>query len=549
MRKHILFFSIMLLVVSIGAFAQTDWEWDFDAEVSASFGFNLDKGDSGISNEEDFRIQLTLREKSTEEFGEGRMYGWIKVKDIEIKFDSDANIRTDKETSHNHGQADNTAEKTKLSSGKPESATGKGEGGITLTWGDIEGRVYITPNVYLELDAAEDKVDLASNVSIINHSVVQRSSTLKNATSQGGTSLSGFDLAVDPSTKNAGVALGVSLPDKLDVELGMASVDTWDAKTENKNAYVISADVNVKAISNLEIDLTSSASIGRKGALHGSKDAEKIAKGLSKDTTAGLGGTDNPAALGLKVKYTLDLTDDIKLSPIVGVDYAAKADNHAESRTRMEFGGGVQLTWKGLGLNENDGGHIGFMPGDEEVSSGLSLGGTYGTSDVGYFSPSIAKETGKEKVNVLGMNVSLFEDSGDKGLLPMLGGALVFDYNSVAANKKAGLEKAYTDMGFGIEVNAKVGILKPTFGFLTEMINTGGVDLNTDGDKKNDQHQTMFIKIAADIVDVIPNTTFTLEWLSGDLSYDKKDHGDVKAQDAPYDTKYVYGEALSLIHI
>jgi len=228
------------------------------------------------------------------------------------------------------------------------------------------------------------------------------------------------------------------------------------------------------------------------------------------------------------------VTGDMTFSPVVGVDFRSEEQNTGVSAdeynlTQLEFGLGGKLSWAALGLDEDEDDHIGFIGNaddEEEVTSGVYLGVVYGIHNL----------TKDEGINTLGVRMGLFEDSGDAGLLPVIGGALMVEYTSMLGNDKlAGYAEARSDLGLGVEVNADLGVVAPYAGFLFIMSDVEGKTLEDPEDAtKTATRNFATLNIGTDI-NVIPNTTFTVDYASGDLMYDKAYYSDA---DATYGDTY-----------
>jgi hypothetical protein len=477
MRKVFILVAALLLVGTF-AFAQS-FDWEYEADASATWGVQLDEMTTGFKNAASFTLSSTLREESTEEWGEGQMYGWIEVEDIEVTIDSDNQWAADLD-------------------GDGEDEKG---GALSVSFGDITGRV-IFGAAYVELTSNVAEVDKASNTSRMAFDIISLDDTVLGVT--GGADLTAFqgatNLSNDPfvapwgaPAERAGALVGFEVPGLATVELGIASRYAWgsDVDTPNaENAYAFSIDAEVTPVDMVTVGLVSNMQFGNK----------------DEGSDGTLGTLGNPAALGFSFEYDMPLSADMNLVPEVGVDATFMEDGAEDMLTTLEFGAGVNVVWPGIGTDEDDQDYFGAE--DVETTSGVGLGGTFGIWPVDK----------DESVNVVGVKVSAFEDSGDDGLLPIVGGAVILNYNTILKNEDIGIEDPYNTLGAGLEVNADLGVVSPFFGFIYEAIDVGD-NYNTDG--ALDQ---AFLNVGTDI-DVIANTTFTLEYASGNLLYDEDNYG------------------------
>ena len=83
MRKFSLVLAALLVVAS-GAFAQVSNEPTIEVKASATFGVQLDEMTTGITNSAESNLTFTFTEEQTAEYGEGDVYGYIKLEDFKI---------------------------------------------------------------------------------------------------------------------------------------------------------------------------------------------------------------------------------------------------------------------------------------------------------------------------------------------------------------------------------------------------------------------------------------------------------------------------------
>lgn len=503
MRKVSLLIAVLLLV-SVGAFAQTV-DSAVEAEVSAAFGAQLDEMDTGISNSFSVDWSWTLREEATEEFGEGSVYGMIEVEDFEVSVAVD-------------GAADQSG------------VAGGGTNPIEFSWGDVNGRLVLGA-AYIELgmNNVTTSADEASMVTEIGGDIVALATI---ATAGGATT--GINVGTTYDNEDPGVAVGFSVPDMATVELGLISQNDWEENdadgdgttatgegANTDNAYMLSLDTEVTPMDMLTLAVVATMEFG-----DGGTDAEP--------GTAG-----NPAGIGVGVEYEMPMSGDMNLVPELGFDFTSEEDAAGDAETRIEVGAGVNILWGGLGLDDDDDDHVDFLAGDEEVTDGVGLGVDYGihSADLVFGGAGGIDES----VNTILVKLGFYEDGGDSGLLPVIGGAFVVNYNMMTGLEDAlgAAEDAYSEMGVGAEINADLGVVAPYFGakYVAEDLSGDFVDADADGE--TDTNSAMFLNVGTDI-NVISNVTFNIDYSSGDLLYDKDENA---GADATYGD--VYGGANS----
>lgn len=506
MRKATLLIAVLLCFGLATAFAgPVQVEPEYEAEASATWGVQLDDAASGFQNSAESTIMFTFIEEQTAEYGEGTTYGWIEVEDFEVEFDAAA-----------------------------EDGAVTANDAFDISVGSITGKVFFGPAYLVVFDGADDAVDEIDASGKILDDVIAPTTTV------------GVDpnVALDPTTEYGGVALGFEVPDLVTVELGVASRSDWmkdgaaDADDYNEqNAYVWSVNAEVTPVDMVTVNLVSNMWHGNK-----SRDAD----GEYINPTPGT--PNNPASVGLSAEYSMPLNDDMDLVPMVGFDLVSEQDIQEDQNMRMEFGGSVSLIWPGLGLDEDDDDHIDFLPGDEEVTSGVSLGAVYGIHPVDQIYaalpaavltalglPATGPGDVDETLNTMSLKLGFFEDGGDDGFLPILGAAAMVNYNMVFENEDAGVPAAKNDLGLGLELNADLGVVSPYAGMIYEVYDlAGNYDAGTDaGDEylgvslydddaaEGLNNKSNFTLNVGTDINVIPNTTFTLDYASGNLLFDE----------------------------
>lgn len=539
MRKATLLIAVLLCFGLATAFAgPVQVEPEYEAEASAAWGVQLDDNASGFKNEATSTIMFTFIEEQTAEYGEGTTYGYIEVADFQVEFEAEGE---DAGTGAQAGASDNA------------------NAAFDISVGEITGKVFFGPAYLVVYDGADDAVDEASFFSKIAGDGGGSGNIIDPATSVG----IDPNVGLDPDTEYGGVAVGFEVPDLVTVELGVASAFDWDetdgTAANEQNAYVWSATAEVTPVEMATVTIYSNM-------WHGNNDR-------TDDIDPTPGTVNNPASIGLSAEYGLPLSDDLTLTPVVGFDVVTEGDANEDQNYRWEVGGAVQLLWPGLGLDEDADDHIDFLGGDEEVTSGVTLGAVYGSHPVDQIQPAIIDAVGTtpqftgltgaqqtavvnyltgakvdESVSTVGLKLGFYEDSGDDGFLPVIGAAAMVNYNMVMANDNVVVEdaslpggelvlvpEAKNDLGLALEVNADLGVVSPYAGVIYEIYDlAGNYDADSDdaylglfrydnsGEDGLNNKNNASVNIGTD-VNVIPNTTFTIDYSSGNLLFDEED--------------------------
>ena len=543
MRKATLLIAVLLSFGLVAAFAgPVEVEPEYEAEASATWGAQLDEFATGFSNSAESTIKFTFIEEQTAEYGEGDVYGYIEVDSFKVEFEA--------------AGVDNGTGSTAATSQSANDA-------FDIALGEITAKVFLGPAYIVVYDGADDAVDEAFGAVEVAGDIIS------------GTQTVGLnpDVKNDPTTEYGGTAVGFEVPDLVTVELGVASEFDWSQSTTATTTYTV-VDTNDSLSATEEADLkaliaaglTPSAAAASLGITLDADDVTTTTGPADKaneenayvwsinaevtpvpgvtvalvsnmwhgngtgDATPGTAG--NPAAVGLSGSYDLALSDDMTLTPELGFDLKTEQDAEEDQEMQFEVGVGANLLWPGLGVEDSDEDYLAFE--DSEVTSGVGLEVVYGSHPVDLILAA-ADGTVDENVNTVATKLGFYEDGGDDGFLPIVGAALVMNYNMVLANDELAqpYEDGWSDFGVGLEADASLGVVTPFFGVISESFNVGGNDSKYGGDTAT----TMFLNLGTDI-DVIPNTTFTIDYSSGDLLYDSVDG---KGQAADPTFGYVYG--------
>lgn len=512
MRRATLGMAVFLCFVATVVIAgPVQLEPTFEAEASATWGVQLDEMTTGFANSATSTIMFTFIEEQTAEYGEGTTYGYIEVEDFEVEFEAEA-----------------------------EDGTVGANDAFDISVGSITGKVFFGRAYLVVYSGADDAVDELNDPVAIGGAIMR----LRDS------SVLGFDpnVLAEPTTEYGGVALGFDLADVMTVELGVASRYEWDNPLQQtnsaRNAYVWSFNADITPIEGLSVAVVSNMWHGIGGAEE--KDGERI--------TPYPGTPGNPASVGVSAGYDLALWPDMILRPVLGFDLATEQDAEEDQEFRWEVGTGINLLWPALGVDEEE---EEFLNGEYEVTSGVGIGAVLGSLPTDNQAPGVAPSGDQAPVlagitedkdlalRTLAFKLGLYEDSGDEGLLPVVGAAVLMNYNMVLGDgdiADAGFggpvfapayEDGWADFGIGVELNADLGIVSPYAGFISEMFNVTGNDELFEGETLT----AAFMNAGTDI-HVIPNTTFTLDYSSGDLLYDAVDQ---KGQGDDATWGYYYG--------
>jgi len=497
---------LALLVVSGAAFAQLVVEPTVEAEGYATFGVDLDEGVSGIQSGVSSEISFVFVEEQTQEFGEGDVYGYIEVEDFKVEFSSDD------------------------------------AGTLDVAAGDVTAKVMFGP-AYLELASDYDTVDEASDFSLLQGDIIAPAAILSSS----------------QTTEYAGVTVGADLEGLMSVGFSVASQYDWvgteegdrdpDADKRNlNNAYMLGLEVELTAIDMVTVTLISHTSFGVATGKTGEGDTAGSTNGDNIAATPG--SVNNPAAVGLGFEYEMPM-GDMTLTPNFGVDVVfetadspdGKPAEEAPMDVDLQVGLGANLTWAGLGIDEDDADYFGLE--DQETTSGVGFGATYLMKGAALQSQGAPVNKDGEydyySENWISAKVGLFEDEGDDGLLPVIGAALIFNYDIYLGNdvtSDTGTAKVdyeipgYSRYGLGVEASADLGVISPYFGVITGTKRATRQEIERDGTVVDDNKKVdpgLTVNLGTDI-NVISNTTFTIDWASGNLgntgafAYDDNDY-------------------------
>ncbi|MEX2443141.1 MAG: hypothetical protein WD492_06035 [Alkalispirochaeta sp.] len=280
MRKTFLVLLAMTMVATM-AFAQVQVEYDLGAEATATFGVNLDKATAGgttavgpttgfqLATDVDFSI--TLVEETTEEFGEGDVYGWLEIDGFEFSAEN--------------------------------------EGNVTVAGGDVSAKLFLGP-AYIVIATAANDVNQGELGLNVDESILD----LSDALSKGDVGNS--------------VAVGFDVPDLFNVEAVIGSYSTdgvggthgtnndWSDNLYNNYVGAIYTETSVAGFT-FTADFAATL---RNHRADGTNDAGDV------DTTISQGDFGDDGFIGLGVDYSMALNDAMNLVPYLGVDLKNKTD-------------------------------------------------------------------------------------------------------------------------------------------------------------------------------------------------------------------------------
>lgn len=296
---------------------------------------------------------------------------------------------------------------------------------------------------------------------------------------------------------SGGFEFGISVPDVAAIELSLFSLTDWTSTSANaQNAYGMKASASLSAVENLTFEAALNMGFG-------SDFTEPVAATDAvydwiddddDDTTAPVWGVATAAAaastsalnsdvgIGGKLAYAIAVNDDITITPEIGADVKLVADG-----ANIAIGNGLRVTLAGSeitaaedGIKDDAGNSLAW---DDGVNSGLTLGWSYYMPAVGDAALDLQAHVGISAVENL--QVALGFEAAD-----------ILDDTA--------------DMGIAAYASYAIGDIKPW----------GGLFMIFDG--------KMVANAGLTWSNIVPLTTLTVEWRSGDLSLTDPDLGIAK---------------------
>jgi len=292
--------------------------------------------------------------------------------------------------------------------------------------------------------------------------------------------------------KNApyGIVFGVSLPNALNLDLDIRSINQLDQSGTGLTSE-LAADAKNEYAFRLKSAVTAVANLTLEAGLSFYNDFTPVT-----NTTA-----DMQFAAGLMAAYKLSLGDKLYFKPKAGVNIEYTNASVATGATAVTTFGYIANVSVLLGWGDRmKPGAFGFTPEAEVDPSGYYPGVGVGVqiSD-GAGAPGLI-QADPEKPAV-GFNLGIFSGS----IVENLTADAAFEIKDVLA----------TAMIMGATVNAKYAIksgamtLTPLLGFYVKMDSTTGLS--------NDEKTDAYLKLALEIAQIFPNTTLSFNYNSNDI--------------------------------
>ncbi|MFW5695422.1 MAG: hypothetical protein ACOCYB_09645 [Alkalispirochaeta sp.] len=408
MRKTFLVLLAMTMVATM-AFAETQVDYDLSGEATATFGVNLD-GDNdgkdgamtGFSVSSDADLDITFVEESTEEYGEGDVYGWMEIEDFKFEVD---------------------------------------DAGISGASGDVSAKVFLGP-AYIVVATANTEVNEAEFGLNVDESII-------DATGEVG-DLKREQIFGTEDTEDNVVAVGFMVPELLTVELALSSQGDWTENQYNNYAGGIYTEATVAGFT-IELDAVA--------ALRAHDAADTTNPDPNDSESQGDFG-DN-SYIGLGVGYDVPLNDMLTLTPYAGLDVFNDTDN---DEFDLEVIAGANVGWGGAddmevfeGGGDSEAGfgiEVGYKTDGSADQDWLwvRLGVAEESGDDGFF-PVIgaaalvefAQGTGSTDGNLLGLGAEL---DADLGVVSPFFGLMYADVEDANAGQDAGLT-----LNLGTDIN------------------------------------------------------------------------------------------------
>lgn len=463
MRKLLLIIFLILETVCLG-FAITGTpvfvDWVFEPEVSTTAGYNIDSNSFGLTGISKFDLTSNIHAKAHKDFiGEGTMYGFIQIEDLEIRiFVDDATQDYDSQT-------------TSTSDGKSTMSQTKGNA-IDISLGTIRGKVFIGP-VYMVLshqDHGEVRImensldDSDLDFTVISYSIIPPYFT---GSLQGNVDITavldgiqniGTGLNEDPSgpvnnksfTNLGAMSVGLAISDLMTIELGASTMFSYtdairyqkegantESTTDDKysdyyyNPYSLSLLFALKSLDNSILKFKAAVTDG----------VDNLPMMVDK----------NPLTLGIMYGYDI-LKENITITPkfaleihllnrrkissdgllalgksdIDELSVFGSIDPNKVVRTLvmpLEFGMSLNITWPDKGVVADESDHLSYAPNDVKVSDGASIGLTFGMTPTTTFAVGAT--------SYLNAKFALWdsEEEDNPGIIPGIKTSLIVNVN------------------------------------------------------------------------------------------------------------------------
>lgn len=534
-------------------------DWDFNFELGHILGFNLDSSSYGMESDFTMEIKSVITNEANRDFvfddsvNNTAVAGIIQIEDFEIL------ISTGKRLAQDNLDYDIVPD---------------------ISWGKITGALYIGPVIFT-LTATDHDDNLQQGMldnadlefSNINYSVIPLHTTAAyNAQKE---LISSDVVAFDfKSTEKSGavngtleeqdggaISLEYGFEDVFEIKVGMSTQYSY-TKIEDGDKYI-------------PLSFTSLISFTPFESVSFNLFSEVLSGVNSRDVME----KDNPLIFGLSTGITFNLGPSIFITPRFGAEIGFMNVKAVDSNIDINgspinpdknisfFSAPFELTlsttidWRHLGLHQEEDNYLLFNNNiDDIVTDGISIATTFGVTQHDIFR--------ELKVPYLGVKLAVWEYEYDwtnrdykneqvlkQGLVRNLQVAFISNVNYVFGGKIDDFHKYVSsdnivssklelqprlDIGLVLDMSYTYGFLRHKFGIIYKHFDyLQGKDLYKIDEVGNSNGRgflneaDMRIKFGFDFLNLLPNTVFSLDWVSGDLydvdgpnlvSYDKYDY-------------------------
>lgn len=229
--KKLSLLIVLIVALSLTAFAETIVEPTITGSATATIGFSLDNNSFGIKNESSSSISIILVDKASDSKGGEGVYGEIQLNDFEILMNTDPPSEYDLWARNEDG--DELDVTTNITGDDTKDFQGV-RVPVTVTAPSIVAKLVLSPNLYVQIDSEPGLVVADKVAEIVDDSA------------------SSLDLGVD-ETDDAndivvgGLTIGVAAGPAT-IAAKVATQDNYEGATDVSNAgLVVGADISVAA--------------------------------------------------------------------------------------------------------------------------------------------------------------------------------------------------------------------------------------------------------------------------------------------------------------
>ncbi len=353
---------------------------------------------------------------------------------------------------------------------------------VKIKWGDIDARLNFGEFVYVNIRSG----DFSTSESEFGDAAEGR--TLSRTGSEVG---AGYAADISNVTDGSSLAVGFhnfTLGGPTTVEVGVESDKTY---VENfDNTYALSLKVDNTIIPDLL-----------------SHDLIVIAD-LNNEDDNGLDQNTYAVGYNITQEYTVG---DFGLFIPIGLDFAYySGEGHGVDKNgTFDIGAKLALRFDWSSMNGSTDAEIDTFTGSDpgqssnDVYSGVEVGGRFAYSS----------ESGAQGLFTY---LRLFDDGGDNGIIPIVGLQALLDLDYYLAGDLEGV----ADLGFGVYVDADLGIVTPYAGVGYTLYDLAKAATATETDNATGAKSVLKAKVGVDVTSIIDNVTLTAEWQSGDLLHE-----------------------------